>query len=72
MPTEPLDPQTAYYYNTETGQVEQGYASDWTGRMGPYRTRDEAEKALETAAQRNTAWEQADRAWNGDEDQEDR
>ena len=68
MSTEPIDPAAAYYYNTETGQVEQGYTSDWTDRMGPYRTRAEAEKALETAAQRNAAWEQADREWNGDED----
>lgn len=66
MPSEPLDPQTAYYYNTETSQVEQGYQSAWTGRMGPYRTREEAEKALETAARRNRDWEQAEREWEGE------
>lgn len=70
MSSEQLDPQTAYYFNTNTGEVEQGYRSDWTGRMGPYRTYEEAERALETAAQRNEAWEQADREWNG-EDEED-
>ncbi|WP_420114328.1 SPOR domain-containing protein [Pseudactinotalea sp.] len=68
MPTESLDPQSAYYFNTETSQVEQGYQSDWTNRMGPYRTREEAEKALATAAQRNQDWDDADREWNGDED----
>lgn len=71
MPTEPLDPQTAYYFNTETSQVEQGYQSDWTGRMGPYRTREEAENALATAARRNKDWDKADREWDGDEDNED-
>ncbi|GAB2601687.1 SPOR domain-containing protein [Pseudactinotalea suaedae] len=70
MSTEPLDPQTAYYFNTETSQVEQGYKSDWTSRMGPYRTREEAENALSIAARRNKEWERAEREWN-DEDNED-
>jgi hypothetical protein len=70
MSNEPLDPATAFYYNTETSQVEQGYKSDWTGRMGPYRTREEAENALSTAAQRNKEWDRAEREWN-DEDNED-
>ena len=45
MSTEPLDPERAYYYNTRTGEVEQGYASSWSDRMGPYATRAEAEVA---------------------------
>lgn len=67
MSSEPLDPEKAYYYNTRTGEVEQGYRSDWTVRMGPYRTREEAANALALAEQRNKAWEAADREWNGDE-----
>jgi hypothetical protein len=66
MSTEPLDPERAYYFNTRTGEVEQGYASSWSDRMGPYATRAEAENALAIAAQRNKQWEQADRDWDDD------
>jgi hypothetical protein len=66
MSTEPLDPERAYYFNTRTGEVEQGYASSWSDRMGPYATRAEAENALALAAQRNKQWEQADRDWDDD------
>lgn len=67
MSTEPLDPTTAYYYNTRTGEVEQGLVSDWTDRMGPYRTAEEAAHAMEIAARRNQQWDEADREWDGDE-----
>ena len=63
-------PAVELYFNTETSQVEQGYKSDWTSRMGPYRTREEAENALSIAARRNKEWERAEREWN-DEDNED-
>lgn len=66
MSTEPLDPERAYYFNTRTGEVEQGYASSWSDRMGPYATRAEAENALALAAQRNKQWEQEDRDWDDD------
>lgn len=67
MSSDPLDPEKAFYYNTQTGEVEEGFASDWTQRMGPYRTREEAANALENAAQRNKAWDEADREWEGDD-----
>jgi hypothetical protein len=67
MSSEPLDPAKAYYYNTRTGEVEQGLVSDWSDRMGPYRTADEAANALATAQRRNTEWDQADRDWDGDD-----
>lgn len=67
MSSESLDPRTAFYYNVETGQVEEGLVSDWTARMGPYRTRAEAENALALAAKRNHDWDEADREWD-DED----
>jgi len=66
MSTEPLDPERAYYFNTRTGEVEQGFASSWSDRMGPYATRAEAENALALAAQRNKQWEQDDRDWDDD------
>lgn len=32
-------------------------------RLGPYATREEAERALETARQRTEAWDEEDRRW---------
>ena len=64
--TENVDPGQAYYYNLETGKVERGLVSDWTDRLGPYRTHDEAANALELARQRNEAWEEQDREWDDD------
>ncbi|WP_154794565.1 SPOR domain-containing protein [Occultella kanbiaonis] len=58
----------SFYYNLETGAVEEGLVSDWTSRMGPYATREEAAKALETARNRNAKWEDEDRAWNESDD----
>ncbi|PJI93453.1 SPOR domain-containing protein [Luteimicrobium subarcticum] len=49
-----------YYFNTETGEVEQGKPTAWTHRMGPYPTREEAARALEKAQSRNSAWEKQD------------
>ena len=60
-----------YYYNVTTGQVEHGLVSGVTHRMGPYDTPEEAARALETARERNLAWEEEDareRAWAEGED----
>ncbi|MFE7604665.1 SPOR domain-containing protein [Brachybacterium paraconglomeratum] len=54
---------TQYYYNLSTGTVEEGAQSPATERMGPYATREEAECALSTAAQRNQEWEEDDKQW---------
>ena len=34
-----------FYYNTRTGEVEEGRRSDWSQLMGPYATREDADKA---------------------------
>ena len=52
-----------WFFDTETGEVTQGSSSGWESRMGPYKTREEAAQALETAKRRN---EQAD-AYDRDE-----
>lgn len=58
---------TEYWYNTRTGGVE---ASDDPTRarsadlMGPYASREEAARALETAAARTAAWEEEERREN--------
>ncbi len=56
-------PREEYWYNTETGEVEQGRQSSWVSRMGPYPTREAAQEALEKAARRTEAWEEEDRRW---------
>lgn len=61
-----MDPTQAYYYNLETGKVERGLVSDWTDRLGPYRTHDEAANALQRAKERNEEWEDQDREWDDD------
>jgi hypothetical protein len=54
-----------YYFNTRTGLVE-----DLEGKspsrdlLGPYTTREEAERALTTAHERTEKWDEEDRAWN--------
>ncbi len=57
-----------FYYNLETHEVEEGLVSDWTRRIGPYPTREDAEHALETAARRSAAWDEADRRWRGEDE----
>lgn len=52
-----------FYYNPATGEVEQGKVSPWTDRMGPYRSRAEAEQALELARARTESWDEEDRRW---------
>jgi len=50
-----------FYYNTETGQVEQGKQSTWSHLLGPYPTREAAQHALEKARARTEAWDEEDR-----------
>jgi hypothetical protein len=47
-----------YWYNTVTGQVEEdAERSKVKDLLGPYLTRQEAERALEKVRERNEAWE---------------
>ncbi len=50
-----------FYFNTETGQVEQGKQTTWAHLMGPYPTREAAQHALEKARARSEAWDEQDR-----------
>lgn len=56
-----------FYLNTRTGEVEEGKVSGSLNRMGPYPTREAATEAYERAADRNEAWDEADKAWNEDD-----
>lgn len=54
-----------FYFNTRTGQVEDLQdKSPSRDLLGPYATREEAERALQTAHQRTEQWDEEDRAWN--------
>lgn len=55
-----------FWFNTYTKTVEQGAQSDYRQLIGPYASRAEAERALETAEQRNEAWDESDRQWRGE------
>lgn len=52
-----------YYFNPSTGEVEEGMVSSWSRRMGPYPTREAAQRALETARARTESWDEEDRRW---------
>nr|WP_165400003.1 SPOR domain-containing protein [Xylanibacterium ulmi] len=52
-----------YWFNTRTGEVEQGRQSSWSHLMGPYPTREEAARALDSARRRSDAWDQEDADW---------
>ncbi|TNC17232.1 hypothetical protein FHE66_11195 [Georgenia sp. 311] len=62
-----MEPHDEWFYNTATGEVEQGKVSGSLNRMGPYPTREAAAEAYARAADRNKAWDAADRAWNDEE-----
>ncbi|WP_182051064.1 hypothetical protein [Changpingibacter yushuensis] len=57
---------TEFYYNTKTGEVEFGKQSSWLHRMGPYASYDDAEHAMELAAERNRESDAEDEEWEGE------
>ncbi|HKG50676.1 MAG TPA: SPOR domain-containing protein [Actinomycetales bacterium] len=53
-----------YFFNTRTGAVEElENKSQVKDLLGPYATREEAERALQTARARTEAWDQEDAEW---------
>jgi hypothetical protein len=52
-----------FWFNTRTGQVEEGRQSDWSQVLGPYPTPEAAARALDTARSRSEAWDREDREW---------
>jgi hypothetical protein len=58
-----MSTEEQYWYNTETGEVEEGHRSSWTHLMGPYSTRAQAQQALASAKARNESWEKEDEDW---------
>ena len=46
-----------WWFNTSTGEVEQGHRSAWGSLMGPYASAEQARDALRLAKERNEAWD---------------
>lgn len=51
-----------FWFNVDTHEVEEGPESDWSKRLGPFSTREEASKALEIHQARNEKWDAEDKA----------
>ena len=49
-----------YWYNINTGQVEEGATSSWKHLLGPYKTYAEATRALDRVQRNNERWEEND------------
>ena len=52
----------AWWYNDRTGEVERGPQSLAHERIGPFVTREEAERALEIVAERARRWAEEEAA----------
>jgi hypothetical protein len=59
-----------WYYCLKHQKVEEGPECAAKDRLGPYQSREEAERALETAAERNRDW-RTDPKWNDDDPSQD-
>lgn len=58
------DDDKQWYFSISDGSVSQGKSPNVFDRMGPYPDRESAERALQTAAERNKAADDADAEWN--------
>lgn len=54
------DPEDTYWYNTRTGEVEEGRQSLAQYRLGPFTSREEAARAPEIVAERAKEWNEED------------
>ncbi len=57
-------PTQEWYWCLRHGAVEGRDGCRAEDRMGPYQTREEAERWREKVAERNEAWAKQDRDWN--------
>jgi hypothetical protein len=54
-----------WYWCLKHGRVEPAEGCANIDRLGPYRTREEAETALDRAHERTERWDAEDDAWRG-------
>ncbi|HLR56064.1 MAG TPA: SPOR domain-containing protein [Actinomycetales bacterium] len=57
-----------WWFNLSTKTVERGRQSGWRTRIGPYDTREEAQAALESAAERTAYWDEQEKREREEED----
>lgn len=55
-----------WYWSLEHSRVEGPDGDPNASRLGPYATREEAERALDSARSRSEKWDEADRRWDGE------
>jgi hypothetical protein len=53
---EPVADQPEFWFNTKTNSVERGLLTAAPYRIGPFRTEQEAARALQIVADRAKAW----------------
>ena len=58
------DNKKQWYFNTVKEQAELGMVSPIEQRMGPYKTKEDAEHAWDIVVDRNARWEEENRRWN--------
>ncbi|WP_136707062.1 SPOR domain-containing protein [Agromyces sp. H66] len=56
------DVEHMFWYNMKTGEVEQGFQSPAVERVGPFETREEAERALEILRANSAKWAEEEAA----------
>jgi hypothetical protein len=54
------DLEHKYWYNVNTGQVEQGFKSPSSDRLGPFDTREGAEHAWDKLRENSARWAKDD------------
>jgi hypothetical protein len=54
------DTEHQFWYNMRTGLVEEGAQSLSLDRVGPFRTREEASRALDTLRENSKRWADED------------
>jgi hypothetical protein len=58
----------SFFFNTRTHQVEElSDKSQSKDLLGPYASRAEAERAVQTARERTEQWDREDREWAGED-----
>lgn len=58
----------AFWYNIQSGQVESDEdRSQGADLMGPYQSREDAQRALQTASEKTEKWDEEDRQWEGED-----
>ncbi|NKE08899.1 MULTISPECIES: SPOR domain-containing protein [Kocuria] len=56
-----------FWYNLKTREVEVGPQSDYSQLMGPYASREDAQRALQTAAENTKRWDDNEREYRQDD-----